>query len=133
MPGGTNYRLDMAKITLWFGLALIVVGVVGFVGSGAESVTALIPAVFGVVLAALGIVGADPSRRMMAMHIAALVAIVGIIGSIGGLTSLPDLLAGNDVERPWAVGVQSVMALGLVAYVVLAVRSFIAARRARVG
>lgn len=123
----------MAKITLWFGLALIVVGVVGFVGSGAESVTALIPAVFGVVLAALGIIGADDNRRMMAMHIAVLIAIVGIIGSVGGLVILPDLLSGNDVERPWAVGVQSVMALGLVAYVALGVRSFIAARRARVG
>lgn len=133
MPGGTHYRLAMAKITLWFGLALIVVGVVGFVGSGAESVTALIPAVFGVVLAALGIIGADDNRRMMAMHIAVLIAIVGIIGSVGGLVILPDLLSGNDVERPWAVGVQSVMALGLVAYVALGVRSFIAARRARVG
>lgn len=121
----------MAKVTLWFGIGLIVLGVVGFIGSGASSVTALIPAVLGVVLAVLGIVGADDRRRMMAMHIAVLVALVGIIGSIGGLLKLPDLLAGNDLERPWAVGVQSAMAVALVVYVALGVRSFVAARRAR--
>ena len=123
----------MAKITLWFGLGLMALGIVGYIGSGAESFTALIPAVLGLVLAVLGIVGAQESRRMMAMHIAVLVAVIGIIGSVGGLTSLPDLLSGNDLERPWAVGVQSIMAIVLVVYVALGVRSFIAARRARVG
>jgi FtsH-binding integral membrane protein len=123
----------MAKITLWFGLGLMALGIVGYIGSGAESFTALIPAVLGLVLAVLGVVGAQESRRMMAMHIAVLVAVIGILGSVGGLTSLPDLLSGNDLERPWAVGVQSIMAIVLVVYVVLGVRSFIAARRARVG
>lgn len=123
----------MAKITLWFGLGLMALGIVGYIGSGAESFTALIPAVLGLVLAVLGVVGAQESRRMMAMHIAVLVAVIGIIGSVGGLTSLPDLLSGNDVERPWAVGVQSIMTIVLVVYVALGVRSFIAARRARVG
>ena len=123
----------MAKITVWFGLGLMALGIVGYIGSGAESFTALIPAVLGLVLAVLGIVGAQESRRMMAMHIAVLVAVIGIIGSVGGLTSLPDLLSGNDLERPWAVGVQSIMAIVLVVYVALGVRSFIAARRARVG
>lgn len=123
----------MAKITLWFGLGLMALGIVGYIGSGAESFTALIPAVLGLVLAVLGVVGAQESRRMMAMHIAVLVAVIGILGSVGGLTSLPDLLSGNDLERPWAVGVQSIMAIVLVVYVALGVRSFIAARRARVG
>lgn len=123
----------MAKITVWFGLGLMALGIVGYIGSGAESFTALIPAVLGLVLVVLGVVGAQESRRMMAMHIAVLVAVIGIFGSVGGLTSLPDLLSGNDLERPWAVGVQSIMAIVLVVYVAIGVRSFIAARRARVG
>jgi hypothetical protein len=121
----------MAKITVVFGLGLVALGIVGYVGSGAESPTALFPAVLGLILAGLGVLAAQESRRMMAMHIAVLVAVIGIIGSVGGLASLPDLLAGNDLERPWAVGVQSIMVIVLVVYVALGVRSFIAARRAR--
>lgn len=121
----------MARITIGFGLALVVLGIFGFVGSGAESVTALIPSFFGVVLAVLGFVGQNPDRRALTMHIAALLAFVGIGGSFSGLLDLPDLIAGNDLDRPWAVGVQSIMVVLLVVYLVLAVRSFIAARRER--
>lgn len=121
----------MARITIGFGLALVVLGIIGFVGSGASSVTALIPTFFGVVFAALGFVGQNPDRRALTMHIAAALALLGIVGSAPGLFDLPDLLAGNDVERPWAVGVQSIMVIVLIVYLVLAVRSFIAARRER--
>lgn len=121
----------MAKITIGFGVALVVLGIIGFVGSGASSVTALIPTFFGIVLAALGVVGRNPDRRALTMHVAALLALLGIVGSAPGLLDLPDLLAGNDLERPWAVGVQSIMVVLLIVYLVLAVRSFIAARRER--
>lgn len=121
----------MARLTIGFGAALVVLGIVGFVGSGADSVTALIPTFFGIVFVVLGVVGQDDSRRALTMHIAAFLALVGIAGSVTGLVDLPDLLAGNDLERPWAVAVQSIMAVALVIYLVFAVRSFIAARRAR--
>ena len=119
----------MARVTVGFGAALVALGIIGYVGSGADSITALIPAFFGVVFAVLGFVGQREDRRMLTMHLAALLAVIGIAGSIMGLVDLPDLIAGNDVERPWAVAVQSIMAAGLVVYLVMAVRSFIAARR----
>jgi hypothetical protein len=121
----------MARVTIGFGAALVVLGIIGFIGSGAESVTALIPSFFGAVFVALGVIGRADERRALTMHIAAFLALVGIAGSVTGLVDLPDLLAGNDLERPWAVAVQSIMAVVLVVYLVLAVRSFIAARRAR--
>jgi hypothetical protein len=121
----------MPRITIGFGAALVVLGLVGYIGSGADSVTALIPSVFGVVFVVLGVVGRSDDRRALTMHLAALLALVGIAGSVTGLIDLPDLLAGNDVERPWAVAVQSIMAVALVVYLVFAVRSFIAARRTR--
>jgi hypothetical protein len=123
----------MPRITIGFGAALVVLGLVGYLGSGADSVTALIPSVFGVVFVVLGVVGRSDERRALTMHIAAFLALVGIAGSVTGLIDLPDLLAGNDVERPWAVAVQSIMAVALVVYLVFAVRSFIAARRNRRG
>jgi hypothetical protein len=121
----------MARLTVGFGAALVALGIIGFVGSGADSVTALIPSIFGAVFVVLGLVGRAEERRALTMHIAAFLAVVGIAGSITGLVDLPDLLAGDDVDRPWAVAVQSIMAVALVIYLVFAVRSFIAARRAR--
>jgi hypothetical protein len=121
----------MPKTTMWFGLALVVLGIVGFIGSGAESFTALIPTLIGLVLAGLGFAGRQEGRRALTMHIALVVALVGFLGSAMGLVDLPDLLAGEDLERPWAVAVQSVMAAVLLVYLVLAIKSFVDARKAR--
>jgi hypothetical protein len=121
----------MAKTTIWFGLALVVLGIVGFIGSGAESLTALIPTLIGLVLAGLGFAGQQEGRRALAMHIAAGVALVGFLGSAMGLADLPDLLSGEDLERPWAVAVQSIMAAVLLVYMALAIKSFVDARKAR--
>jgi hypothetical protein len=121
----------MARVTIGFGVALVALGIVGYLGSGADSVTALIPSFFGAVFVLLGVLGSSEQRRALTMHLAALLAVIGIAGSVTGLVDLPDLLAGNDLERPWAVAVQSIMAVALVVYLVLAVRSFIAARRDR--
>ena len=44
----------MAKITITFGVLLILLGVIGYLAPGIHSLTALIPAVFGLVLVVLG-------------------------------------------------------------------------------
>jgi hypothetical protein len=121
----------MTKTTTWFGLALVVLGIVGFIGSGAESLTALIPSVIGLVLVGLGFAGQQEDRRALTMHIAVVVALIGFLGSAMGLADLPDLLAGEDLERPWAVAVQSIMAAVLLVYMVLAIKSFLDARKDR--
>jgi hypothetical protein len=121
----------MAKMTYWVGLALVVLGIVGFVGSGAQSVTALIPSVVGAILAGLGIAARQDSRRKLMIHIALVIALIGFLGSIGGLIQLPDLITGDEVERPWAVAVQSVMAVVLLGYLIVAIKSFVQARSGR--
>jgi len=121
----------MAKVTIGFGAALVVLGIVGYLGSGAASPTALIPAFVGLILAALGAAARQRDRHALMMHVAVVVALLGFLGSAMGLASLPDLLTGADLERPWAVGVQSAMALLLAVYLALSIRSFVAARKAR--
>jgi hypothetical protein len=49
----------MARTTMLFGIVLIVLGVVGYVGAAAVSVTALIPAMFGAVLVLLGWIASE--------------------------------------------------------------------------
>lgn len=121
----------MAVVTGWVGVALMCLGVGGYMLTHGVSWTALIPAAFGVMLLLLGAWGRDERRRKTAMHVAVAVGLLGLAGSARGLMSLPTLLSGGNVERPAAVYSQSMMALVLSAYLVLAIRSFVRARRGR--
>src|SRR5262249_10980114 len=95
--------------------------------------TALIPAAFGLLLVIFGALARDDKRRKMAMHIAVGVGLVGFLGTFAGLLKLYTLLAGGDVMRPKAVVAQSIMAVLMLIYVGLCVKSFIDARRKRAG
>jgi hypothetical protein len=123
----------MAKITVGFGLVLIALGLGGYFGTGRESLTALIPACFGVVLLLLGLVAPAERMRKPAMHIAALLGVVGFAGTVSGLMKLPALVTGGELERPTAVGVQAAMAILCIVFVLLCSWSFIKARSARVA
>ncbi len=119
----------MTRLTSSIGVLLIVVGVGGYVMTGAASVTALIPAVIGALLVALAAWGRKPTATKHAMHGAMLVAFVGIAGTARGLMQLPGLLSGGEVARPAAVYSQSITAVLLLVLIVAGVRSFIDARR----
>lgn len=122
----------MPKTTILFGVVLIVLGIVGYIATGAVSVTALIPSFFGGVLALLGWLALNEKYRRHAMHIAVVVGLLGFLGTARGLAALPRLVSdAGGVERPAAVVAQAIMAILMIVYVALGVRSFIAARRAR--
>jgi hypothetical protein len=119
----------MANTTFWFGVALILLGVVGAAGSGAP--TALIPAAFGVALVVAGLVARNERRRRDAMHAAAAVGLAGCLAGVPGLVGLFRWVAGGGMARPWAVVLQTALFLLCGAFVALCVRSFVDARRRR--
>jgi hypothetical protein len=121
----------MANVAVGFGVVLIVLGVAGYFGSGMVSLTALIPAAFGLVLLILGVIARDPGKRKHAMHVAAMIGVLGFLGSARGLGSLIPLISGQEVARPGAVIAQSIMAILMLIFTWLCVRSFINARRNR--
>ena len=123
--------LIMVKITIWFGFTLILLGVGAYFGTGRESVTALIPAFFGVPMHALGLLACKkPNLRKHVMHAAVTLGLLGFLGTIRGALKLPALLSGSDeIERPAAIGVQSAMCILSLIFVVLCIMSFIKARR----
>jgi hypothetical protein len=123
----------MPAITFFVALLLVAVGLGGFIASGAQAPTALIPAVLGVLLTVCAAVARNPKARMHAMHAAVLLALLGLLGSLKGALQLPAYLSGESVARPLAVVAQSVTAVLCLAYVVVAVRSFVQARRARLA
>ena len=120
----------MAKITIGLGLVLIALGLGSYFGTGRASVTALIPAFFGLPLLLLGLVALKERMRKSAMHVAALIGLLGFAGTVSGLIKLPGLLTGREVARPAAVAVQAAMAIVCLIFVLLCVRSFIKARGA---
>lgn len=120
----------MAKITIGLGLVLIALGLGSYFGTGRASVTAMIPAFFGLPLLLLGLVALNERRRRTAVHIAVVLGLLGFAGSVTGLTKLPALLTGGELERPAAVAVQAAMAIACLVFVLLCVWSFIKARRA---
>ena len=121
----------MANITIIFGILLILLGLGGWFGSGGASITALIPAAFGIVLLILGVIARNEKARKHAMHVAVIVGLLGFFGSASGLVSLPAVLSGESVARPAAVIAKSIMAVLSLLYVARCVKSFIDARRNR--
>ncbi len=120
-------------MTILFGVLLILLGAGAYLVTGRQSVTALIPAFFGVVLTGVGALAqAKPGIRMHIMHAAVLLGLLGFFGSIGGAIKLVKwLVGGEEPTRPPAVIVQAIMAAMMVAFVALCVKSFIDARKAR--
>jgi hypothetical protein len=107
-------------------------GIGAYTASETKSVTAFIPAFFGVVifLSGLGALLA-PKLRMHVMHVAALAGLIGTAGGLGmGLPKLGALLEGT-AKSPMAAGMQIAMGVVCLVFLGLCVQSFIAARRAR--
>lgn len=93
------------------------------------SKTALIPSAFGLLLLICGTLGLDERMRKHAMHGAAGVALLGFLAAGGRLASKSgDIFAGN-ISRPLLFSI--LMTVLCLVYVLLSVRSFIAARKAR--
>lgn len=121
----------MPKITVIFSILFILLGVAAYVITGMESWTALIPAIFGAVLLIFGLLGFKEGLRKHVMHAAAAWSLLGLLGTWRGFFTALSMLGGAEVERAPAVIVQGIMAVGCVVFLVLCVRSFIQARRAR--
>jgi len=104
------------------GLALMVLGVGGYVATGMTSPTALIPAAFGLVISMLGFYGRHTETRRTAMHLALGIAFAGVLGSMSGVVALLKWLSAQDAPLAGAVVSRSVMAVILIGYLAVGVR-----------
>jgi len=125
----------MPLTTIVCGVLLIVLGLGGYfygmTNDGSASLKALIPALFGLILAALGAAAQSMENlRKHIMHGADVIGLLGFLATASSFLKIPALIAGT-AERPAAVVSQLIMALICLVFVILCVKSFIDARRAR--
>ncbi len=122
----------MAKTTVAFGGLLILLGAIGYIGTGMEHPTALIPAFVGIILCGAGVFAntEDTKKRMLWMHIAVTVGLLGFLASAGRAGMV--LAKGGSATAPGTLA-NLAMALICAAFVALCVKSFIAARRGRLA
>lgn len=118
----------MTTTAIICGIILILIGLVGYANAqatGHASVTALIPAFFGLALALLGALGRQSEAlRKHLTHGAVVIALLGfiltasrLVWRLGELTMSPAVLS------------QLAMSLVCLVFVILSIRSFAAARR----
>lgn len=122
----------MKNLTYLCSLLLIATGLYGYLawqslGATQQSVTALIPAFVGgaMLLGALVAI----KKHMVGMHISVLFSALGALAGLGRL--IPGLIKGSLSFADAAPKFILVMTVICLFYTVMAVRSFIAARRAR--
>jgi len=120
----------MAKLTIVFGILLIMLALVGFIGTGSAHPTALIPAVLGLFFIIFGVLANSPDtkKRMLWMHISVTVALLSFLGTIPADLRL---VRGDLAPHPAAIEEKGAMSLLCLIYVLFCVRSFIQARRSR--
>lgn len=121
--------MNMPRVIFTFAVIFVLLGIGAYLVTGAQSPTALIPAVFGLLLAIAG--GVSLKHLKHGGHFAATVGLLGFLGTAKSLGKVPALLSGEPVERATAVGVQASFAVLCLVFIALCVKSFIDARKAR--
>ena len=118
----------MPSTSIACGTLLVLIGILGYVNgvmTNHASITALIPAFFGIVLVLLGVFARkSEGLRKHLMHAAVLVALLGFLATAGRLISKL-----SELTYSAAVVSQVSMALVCLLFVILAVKSFADARR----
>lgn len=122
----------MAKVTLVFAALLIALGLAGYLGTGSLHPTALIPTWFGLALALFGFLAISPNegRRKLFMHVNVTIGLVGFLGAaIEACRGYMNAASAGVAPDQIALASKVTMAVLMLVYVILCVRSFISARR----
>ncbi|MEO7673153.1 MAG: hypothetical protein ABIU09_03630 [Pyrinomonadaceae bacterium] len=119
----------MPTTSIVFGTLLLLVGIAGYaygaMATEKASITALIPAFFGIVLVLLGAAAKQKeSLRKHLMHAAIVVALLGFIATAIRLVPRLGAITFTAAETS-----QIAMAIICLVFVILAIKSFAAARR----
>ncbi|WIV67878.1 hypothetical protein [Natrialbaceae archaeon AArc-T1-2] len=113
---------------LIIGVVLVVLGIGAWVLTDFASMTALIPALFGILVVGFATVGQETDRERLAVYG---LGALGALGVLGSLRAVPDIIAfatGEEVDSAVAVASQGSMIVLCLALVVVSTRAVLADR-----
>ena len=118
---------SMENITIIYGIFLVVWGVVVTIFSYSQSITSLIPTIFGLTIIILSFLAKKfPNRKKLFMHI---VVLIGFIIFLGGLDLIRGLIQGNIFVNLWASSSKFMMLISGLSFIILCIKSFIFNRK----
>lgn len=124
------FGLNSARVSVIYGVILVVFAVLISLISGSDSLTSYIPAMFGLPILILGLSAVwAPSKQKLVMHIN---VVIGLLIFLAGLSVIPSLVSGVSLNTNlWANVSKLFMSLTGAIYLTICVKSFIFIRRKR--
>ncbi|MDG1671329.1 MAG: hypothetical protein P8H96_10700 [Akkermansiaceae bacterium] len=120
--------MNITKTGINTGVILIALALLGYLGGGMQSWTALIPAIAGVPILLGSLLAKNPDKLKLGMHIAATFGLLGFLAPLGRI--IPTAIKG-DFELKLSTGCMITMSLVSAIFVVQCIKSFKVARQAR--
>ena len=121
--------LTMEKVSIYYGLFLILWGLIVSFISGSGSFTSYIPSILGIPILIFSYLSIKfISKKKMFMHI---VVLLGLIIFLGGLDFIRSLVSGNAFENIYADLSKIMMLITGLLFTYQCIRSFIYARKIR--
>ena len=123
------FGMTIEKISIFYGIFLIIWGVLISFLSNSNSFTSYIPSVLGIPILIFSFLSITfINKKKMFMHI---VVLFGLVIFLGGLDFLRTFINGNIFENYWADISKLMMMLTGLFFTIQCVRSFIHARKIR--
>ena len=123
------FGMTIEKISIFYGIFLIIWGVIISFLSNSNSFTSYIPSVLGIPILIFSFLSITfINKKKMFMHI---VFLIGLVIFLGGLDFLRTFINGNVFENYWADISKLMMLLTGLFFTIQCVRSFIHARKIR--
>ena len=117
----------MENVAMIYGIFLLVWGIGVTILSDSQSITSLIPAIFGLPILILSFIAKKlPNKKKVLMHI---VVLIGMIIFIGGLDIIRGLIQGNIFTNIWASSSKLMMMISGLVFTILCIKSFIYNRK----
>ena len=120
--------MNITKNGINTGIILIALALLGYLGGGMQSWTALIPAIAGVPILLGSLLARNPDKLKLGMHIA---ATFGLLGFLAPLVRIIPTAIKGDFELKLSTGCMITMSLVSAIFVIQCIKSFKAARQAR--
>lgn len=110
---------NLVRVTIGFAILLIVMGAGSYIAADPRSSTALIPAIFGVLLLATGYGTTNPKIGRISGILSVVLVLLLALGSLRGMIGFVNALASNEAVTLGMV-VQVVIVVLSIAYLVFA-------------